>query len=71
MAAEITESRIRKIRKTAGLSLTAAAALAKRSPTTWRIYEIGGRAAVSADAAEDCDRAVREMLELIERERAA
>lgn len=71
MPAEIVESRIRKIRKAAGLSLTAAAAIAKRSPTTWKIFEMGGRDAVSPDAADDCDRAVRQMLEIIERGRAA
>lgn len=70
MAAQI-QSRVRKIRLAAGLSLTAAAALAKRSPTTWRIYEMAGPDAVSHEAADDCAAAVRAMLQRIDRESAA
>lgn len=62
------ESRVRQIRQKAGFSITEAAALAKRSPTTWKIFEVGGSEAVSKEVAVDCMAAVREMLTRIERE---
>jgi hypothetical protein len=61
---------VQQIRKEAGFSLTAAAALAKVSPHTWRSYELA-QDAVSKRKRGGCDAAVEQMVAIVAAKRPA
>ena len=58
------------IRKAAGLSITAAAALAGRSPNTYRLFEANPDA-VQPDVRRDCDGAIAKMRQIARSKAAA
>jgi hypothetical protein len=60
----------KQIRLQAGLSITAAAALAGKSPNTWRAYELD-RYGVTDNSRRDCDAAVEKMAEIVRQKAAA
>ena len=61
--------KIREIRERAGLSKTAAAALAKCAPLTWRLYETDPDS-ISAEKRPGCDEAVAIMSATVNRHAA-
>jgi hypothetical protein len=63
-------SKVQQIRQDAGLSMTAAAALAGVAPHTWKIYELSEEAVRDRKKRAACDAATAKLAE-IAKEKAA